>query len=238
MNEFMKFESYEVYNHTSKTSPSYGKLKMLETFEELIVDNRTTYTLRGSASKDHKLAQTSFAQRQAAMIPNGNWIENESLQGMTDEVRMMHTPLVDGCLTDENGNPVRYNYSGQPDYMIIPAQAKNIEGAKKFLAFCCKDEMLKKYTSLTGTHRPFAYDISECETSEFIQSCLAIWGESETWFESSTSKLWTANKAKKYFVNNPYATLLADDTITAMGWCATEYKQVKAVWNTWLEAIA
>ena len=121
--------------------------------------------------------------------------------------------------------------------MIIPKLAKNKEGAKKFLAFCCKDAMLKKYTTLTGTPRPFAYDISECETSEFIKSCLDIWSNSITWFESSTNKLWTANKAKKFATNNPYGALLADDTITALGWCATEYKQVKATWGQWLDAI-
>lgn len=238
LNEFMQFESSEIYNHTKKTSPSYGKLQMLETFEELIVDNVQTYTLRGSASKDHKLAQISFVQGQAAMIPNGNWIQNESLQGMQDEVRMMPTPLVDGALTDESGNVIRYNYPGQPDYMIIPAQAKNKEGAKLFLAFCCKDEMLKKYTSITGTPRPFDYDISSCETTEFIQSCLAIWSESTTWFENSTSKLWTSNKARKFCTSNPYNTLLADDTITAYGWCATEYKQVQLTWSEWVNAVS
>lgn len=238
MDELMQFESPDVFNHAKQTSPSYGKLKMLETFEDIIVKNRQDYTLRGSASKSHLLAQVSFLQRQAAMIPNGNWIEKESLQEMKDEVRMMYTPRMENALKDEAGNYLNFNYSGQPDYMMIPAKAKCIEGAKKFLAFMCKDEMLKKYTSLTGTPRPFEYDISECETSDFVKSCLDIWSNSTTWFEKSTSKLWTANKARKFNVNNPYTTLLANaDTISAIGWCASEYQSVQKSWDTWLSQV-
>ncbi len=237
LDEFMKFESPDVFK-TTPTSLSYGKLKSLETFEEVIVANRKTYTLTGSASKSHLLAQVSFLNRQAAMIPNGNWIEKESLAEMEDEVRMMYTPRIDGAQQDENGKYLTYNYSGQPDYMLIPAQAKNKEGAKKFLAFMCKDEILKKYTSLTGTPRPFEYDISECETSDFIKSCLDIWSNSTTWFEKSTSKLWTSNKIAKFNSGNPYTTLLANsETISAIGWCAAEYTAVEKSWAGLLEQV-
>ena len=70
----MKFESADVFDPMKKDSPSVGKLEMLEIFEEIIVENRSKYTLKGSASKNHLLAQVSFMQGQAAMIPNGNWI--------------------------------------------------------------------------------------------------------------------------------------------------------------------
>lgn len=237
MDEFMKFENSEVFNHLS--GPSEGKLAMLETFEDIIVKNRTTYTLKGSASKTHLQAQLSFAQKQAAMIPNGNWIEKESLSGMKDEVRMMPVPYIENALEDEQGNKINYNYSGQPDYIMIPKAAPNKVGAKAFLAFMCKDEMLKMYTEQTGTPRPFEYDLDGCETSDFIASCLEIAKNSTTWFENSTSKLWTANKVKKFNTNNPYSTLLANsDTISAIGWCASEYNAVKLTWDSWLNEIA
>ena len=228
LDEFMQFGSPEVFNYADQDDPSYGKLRMLETFEEIIVDNRTTYTLRGSASKDHLAAQISFVQREAAMIPNGNWIEKESLSSMQDEVRMMAVPRM-----EEAEEGVSYNYSGQPDYMFIPAQASNKEGAKLFLAYMCRDDMLQLYTTYTGTPRPFDYDVSECEVSDFIQSCLDIWSVSETWFENSTSELWTANKIKKFNLGNPYTMLLANsDTMSAIGWCASEYMNVLNSWDS------
>ncbi len=232
MNEFMAFDSAEVFNNLKQSSPSYGKVKMLETFEKVIVKNRESYTLRGSASKNHTLAQLSFVRGEAAMIPNGSWIENESLENMKDEVRMMYTPRMKEAKDD-----TVYNYTGQPDYLMIPSGASNKEGAKLFLAYMCKDEMLKQYTSFTGAPRPFDYDVSSCETSEFIKSCLDIWANSTSWFENSTNKLWTTNKIRKFNNTNPYTTLLGDDTITAAGWCAAEYNAVKGDWSNLISSL-
>lgn len=239
LNEFMKFDSAEVYNPMASGSPSEGKLEMLEIFEKLIVENRSKYTLAGSASKSHTLAQVSFLQGQAAMIPNGNWIEKESLSAMTDEYRMMATPRPDSVKPQADGTYKIYNYPGQPDYIFIPSMAKNIEGAKKYLAYLCRDDVLELYTSVTGTTRPFDYDVDNCEVTPFAKSCFEIWSKAETWFEQSTSKLWIAGKTKKFQVNNPYTTLLANNgTITALGWCNQEYSMVKATWSEWLAAIS
>lgn len=239
LNEFMKFESADVFNPMKKDSPSEGKLEMLEIFEEIIVNNRSKYTLKGSASKNHLLAQVSFMQGQAAMIPNGNWIEKESLSNMTDEYRMMATPRPASVKADADGKYKTYNYTGQPDYMFIPAKAKNIDGAKKFLAWCCRDDVLAAYTSQTGTTRPFDYDVDSCEVTPFIESCFEIWKNSETWFEQSTSKLWTAGKVKKFQRSNPYGTLLANaGTITAIGWCQKEYEAVIGSWSEFVAAVS
>ena len=103
----------------------------------------------------------------------------------------------------------------------------------------CKDEMLKMYTEYTGAPRPFSYDVSECEVSDFIASCLDIWSEATTWFEYSTSPLWTANKIKKFNSTNPYTTLLANaDTISAIGWCSAEYSAVKGSWDSLVSAVS
>lgn len=236
LNEFMQFESAEVFNPDLKSSPSYGKQEMLETFEELIVKNKKKYTLSGSTSKDHLRAQISFASGEAAMIPNGNWIERESSDVITDEIRMMRVPYVSGAKKDDAGNYINYNYGGQPDFICIPAEAKNKAGAKKFLAFMCKDEMLIQYTELTGAPRPFDYDVDKCESTEFGKSCLEIWKTSTTWFESSNNPRWTSNKIKKFQTNNPYNTLLSQsDTVSASGWCANEYDLVKKAWDTTLK---
>lgn len=48
MNEFMKFESSDVFNADLLDSPSYGKLTMLQTFEDIIVKNKTKYIAKMS----------------------------------------------------------------------------------------------------------------------------------------------------------------------------------------------
>ncbi|MBQ9482084.1 MAG: extracellular solute-binding protein [Clostridia bacterium] len=242
MDEFMKFESAEKsFSYMKETDLSYGKLVMLEEFERIIVKNREKFILKGSGSKTHLTAQLSFAQGQAAMIPTGSWVENESFGDMEDEAAMMPTPVIKNeTLKDENGNYIRVNYSGQPDYIFIPSGIKEEgkEGAKKFLAFMCKDEELVRYTNVSGAPRPFDYDIGKCETSAFIQSCINVWKDSTTWFEKSTSKLWTANKCRKFNSNSPYTYLLANpDTATAIGWCANELASVQRSWPQWLEQV-
>ena len=96
-----------------------------------------------SGSYDHYQAQQAFGAGMAAMIPNGSWIQNESGEDIEDEIRMMPIPLMDDALTGEDGKPVTYNYSGQPSFAAIPKQAGNKEGAKAFLAYSCRDDMLR-----------------------------------------------------------------------------------------------
>lgn len=234
MNEFMQFESPEVFNSDSIASPSYGKLTMLQTFEDLIVKNKERYIARMSGSYDHYQAQQAFGAGLAAMIPNGSWIQSESGEDIEDEIRMMETPLMEDALEDENGEPIRYNYSGQPSFAIIPKAAGNKEGAKAFLAFTCRDDMLQLYTELCGAPMPFDYDVDSLELNDFQQSCIDIWKNSITWFEDSRSPLWTGLKVRKFNSGDPYVNLIINyPGTTADSWCAAEYAGVKGAWDDW-----
>ena len=99
-----------------------------------------------SGSYDHYQAQQAFGAGMAAMIPNGSWIQNESGEDIEDEIRMMPVPYMDDALKDEKGEYISYNYSGQPSFVAVPNKAKNKEGAKAFLAYVCRDDMLRLYT--------------------------------------------------------------------------------------------
>jgi len=232
MDEFMKFETAENFNHDKMSSPSYGKYLMLETYESLIVKNRNKYVVAQSASYLHKQAQQQFGAGVAAMIPNGSWIQNESGKDIDDEIRMMPVPLMDGALSD-GGKPITYNYSGQPDFICIPKAASNKEGAKAFLAYMCRDDMLKKYTEVSGTARPFDYDVTGCNVNEFQRSCLDIWANSITWFEASTSDLWTGSKIRKFNSGSPYTAIMVNyPSMTADQWCASEYTGVRGLYDS------
>ncbi len=234
MNELMKFDSPELFNADKKSSPAYGKLTMLQTFEDIIVKNKNKYVSKMSGSYDHLQAQQAFGAGLAAMIPNGSWIQNESGPDIEDEIRMMPTPLMEGALKDENDKPYRYNYSGQPSFVTVPKAAENKEGAKKFLAYICRDDMLTLYTSIAGIPMPFDYDVDSVEFNGFQQSCIDIWKNSTTWFEDSKSPLWTGLKLRKYNAGNPFAHLISQyPSTTADKWCATEYAGVKGSWDNW-----
>lgn len=239
MDEFMRFESADVFNPDAVSSPSYGKYTMLETFENLIVKNRKEYTANRSASYDHYQAQQAFGARAAAMIPNGSWIMNESGEDIDDEIAMMPVPLMADAKKDSDGEYYTYNYSGQPDFLLIPKIAENKTGAKLFLAYMCRDDMLIDYTNTTGTPRPFDYDLSKCtEVNAFQRSCLDIFMNSATWFEASTSPLWTGLKVKKFNAGSPYTQLIAQyPKVTADSWCASEYSGVKGAWPGWMTSI-
>ncbi len=234
LEEFMKFESYEVFNPDPISSPSYGKYTMLQTFEDVLVKNKVNYIFAQSPSFDHLQAQQAFGLGQAAMIPNGSWIQNESGEDIEDEIRMMPVPFLSEAKKDENGEYIAYNYSGQPDFVTIPKAASNKNGAKLFLAYMCRDDMLVQYTETSGTPRPFEYDVTGCNVNDFQRSCLDIWENSTTWFESSSSPLWTGLKVRKFNAVNPYTSLITNyPKTTADSWCASEYAGVKGAWDSW-----
>ena len=146
---------------------------------------------------------------------------------------MMPVPFMDEALKDENGEYISYNYSGQPSFVAVPEKATNKAGAKAFLAYICRDDMLKLYTKTCGTPMPFDYDVESIELNAFQQSCCDIWKNSVTWFEDSRSPLWTGLKIKKYNAGDPFTNLLVNyPTVTADSWCAAEYAGVKGSWST------
>ena len=235
MNELMQFDSPELFNSDKLSSPSYGKLTMLQTFEDLIVKNKEKYIARMSGSYDHYQAQQAFGAGMAAMIPNGSWIQNESGEDIEDEIRMMPVPYMDNALKDEKGEYISYNYSGQPSFVAVPNKAKNKEGAKAFLAYVCRDDMLRLYTEICGTPMPFEYDVESISLNSFQQSCIDIWKNSTTWFEDSRSPLWAGLKVRKFNAGDPYVNLLINyPGVTADSWCAAEYAGVKGAWDTWV----
>ena len=148
---------------------------------------------------------------------------------------MMPVPYMDDALKDEKGEYISYNYSGQPSFVAVPNKAKNKEGAKAFLAYVCRDDMLRLYTEICGTPMPFEYDVESISLNSFQQSCIDIWKNSTTWFEDSRSPLWTGLKVRKFNAGDPYVNLLINyPGVTADSWCAAEYAGVKGAWDTWV----
>ena len=199
-----------------------------------------SYTLSGSASKNHLQAQQSFIRGEAAMIPNGGWMECEMTNSLPDgfTMRMMRTPYIDDVSGKDGQEYISYNYSAQPDYMLIPSKANNIEGAKKFLSFLQRDDILKQYTRDTGSARPFEYELdSSFDYTDFTDDCLEIWENSDyNYFEQSKSALWLNGKVKLYNTVSPFTRIRSGEMTPAV-FCGTEYNYVKENWDIWLSEI-
>ena len=236
MQQYMNFDSYEVYNPDKALGEA--KLQALETFTSVFGPSvNQKYCLKGSNSKNHLAAQISFANGEAAMIPNGNWLEHESadvLSASGIDIKMMGVPYAKDAQKDKDGNYVQVCYGATADFGIVPSEAKNVEGAKKFLLYMCKDEMLQTFTELSGGVRPFDYDVSKCKTSDFAKSCLALWQNSERWFDCSESLLYTAGLAKKFLTQTPYMQIVYDE-MDAETFCYQDYSAAKRNWDTYLE---
>ncbi len=243
LNDFYAFESSEVYNPAKQ--PSKGKLEALETFVDFFGPEAQKYAVTGSMSKNHTTSQLDFLKGTAAMIPNGNWFESEmkaDIAAMKDpiEIKMMRVPYMETAQKDENGEYKKINYAATADYMIIPAKAPNVDGAKKFLIYSAKDEMLQLFTKYTGATRPFDYDLSPVmdRLSSFSKSCIEIWESSETYFDSSNSPLYVKGYAKKFITAQPWALLVYgpdNDGTTPERFCDSEYMEAEGNWETWVK---
>ena len=209
-----------VYDYANdSTSIGYvqqGRVEALRTFENLFYDNvvwDTKNLVHGISS--HTDAQTAFANGQAAMIVEGAWVETEAKNSIAPgfEMRMMPTPYLDGALTDENGDPIQVLASQAGDFMCIPKNANNVEGAKDFLKYVNSRKGCESYTkSLNGALRPFQYKADEIEgvtASEFMKSCWDIYQNSTVVYNYSNNPMSWSNKLGAWSgVGAPYDNIL------------------------------
>lgn len=103
---FLQYEGSEYYiNQFYKcvdkdgTSPSMnvftkkdGRYKTLQALEKIVTPE---YTLSGSNSADHTTVQTQFLKKEAAMMVNGAWLQNEMASvGGVEDFAMMYMPVI------------------------------------------------------------------------------------------------------------------------------------------------
>ncbi len=235
--EFFKFESAAVYNPNGTIGK--GKIKALEEFKKFFGYD-TDYYIPGSQSKDHTLAQMDFIRGQCAMIVNGNWMQTEMKSNTPADFEMgfMSVPFIDGAYS-VGGTPVQYNYTTAPDYMIIPSGAKEKELAKQFLCFSLKQEELVRYTSLTGSPRPFKYTIDTTKLTDFAKDVMNVRANSERFFDSSRAPVYMNGYARKYGEQDPYTAIYsatATDTNSPRYLVSQEYQYAVNNWNNWLSS--
>lgn len=183
-----------------------GRLKALEVFQKLIMD--PTNSVTGSNGMDHIQSQMAFLQGKAAMIPNGGWLENEMKNSLPEGfvMKMMPLPTIDGA------KDAKVNNTQAGDFVVVPAKAKNVELAKKFIMFMSRDDMLQLFTEKCGSVRPFQYDPSKAAgLTEFNKSVIDIWKTSKNIYFFSDNPIYYSKFYDWPAAGAPYAMIFAED---------------------------
>lgn len=183
-------------------------------------------------TSDHLAAQKKFANREAAMLIDGNWWYNESKsdrEGVTDEFGWMPFPHA----TDE-----RYEQAKGEDKPFVFADnlisfacvKKGIDDvhkklAKEFLTYFYSDEVLVKFTKHTNVLIGVDYiDALNAEIesnpgsiSGFSKDVIAYLGEAEVVYQASNNSFFRLNKdaleiSRYYAISNeaPFTAFFKD----------------------------
>lgn len=227
-NEFWRFESPAVYQQP-------GRLKALEAFAELIDngDGSPKNSVDGAVSKKFMEAQMAFINGEAAMMPNGCWLENEMKGSLPAgfQMKVMPTPVIEGA------RETNINYNACGDFMVIPSRAQNKELAKKFLTYTCTEDALKIFTRYAGGLRPFKYEPSKIEgITAFTKAAAEMWENETNVFMTSDNVMFYQNNCNSWpGYGTPYSKMIQDqdspETVTT-----TCFNYVSANWRLFQEA--
>lgn len=136
----------DVFNYKEGAWKSPGATKALETYEKIASED---HLLKGTVAMNHTQSQLEFLQGNALFVPNGNWFEDEMKDAIPEEgfsFGFMAPPVVKEGDTQYATTMI--------EQMYIPKGAKNIDLAKKFLAFQYEDENIKLNSELSGAVVP------------------------------------------------------------------------------------
>ncbi len=241
--EFYNYESAENFNWQNKDS-AYSSLKTvvdywktlfsdvtIETIDESgkkTTEQTSTY-IGGSLSYTNHQAQQDFFNGKAAMIFDGDWIYNETLEYGTKpdgfEMKLMKTPVFDGAKDTDVSYVI-----GSDQYIAIPASSKKQDLAKSFIKTMISNWSLSNFTN--KSHGFLAYqntDTSSIDTSNsYISSYLEVKNsvkkaatddsKASIYLNGYISNAWVASS------NRPFLGLLQQSSKTVESSFDTIYK--------------
>lgn len=145
--EFLKYES--VNNFDVSKNSTYAALKTATEKWYQLFNADSTYYVPNNNTTTAENAQKQFINGYAAMMFNGDWLYNESLN-YTDsgtfqnfELGLMKTPIIN----EANDNYVNTSYViGEDQYIAIPASSKKKDLAKSFIKAIISDAGCETFT--------------------------------------------------------------------------------------------
>ncbi len=125
------------------------------------------YVMDGTVALDHTGSQMAWLNHEAALIPNGLWLENEMKQDIPEGFRMR---FVASVLQDAS-SPMTINPQGTS--VAIAADAKNPEAALAFLEYLYRDANMENFVALTGNPASVKMDASNLDISEVAKDVIS-----------------------------------------------------------------
>lgn len=244
LDKMLQLSSPEVFNPGTSEVVKAQK-EALSRWTDLIA-KQSKNSMVNSIGKPYDIAQADFINGNAAMMPNAQWLENEMLANIDENVcvmAMMPTPALPGAKTDGSGQPIRYSRAvGGDDSIVIPAKAPNKDLAKKFLAFMCREENAIKFTENThGVMLGLDYDIDALNSiensTEFMKSVFEINTNSVKYDTYSSSVLRLDGRIKcEWFTTTgfaPYPDIIQNPDTDLDKIFSDYYSYVKSNWTSW-----
>ena len=205
LNEFLAFESAEVYKQEAR-------LKAYEAIGRMLTgttpDGRS-WILDGAQGMDHLAVQRAFIRGECAMLIGGSWLKTEMSAYLEEypnfECAMMPLPWIN----PEKSNPDGTKNGNLSDatVLVVPKNAAHKDQAIDFLRFMSTSEMLKLYTEKTGGNpRPFTYEGVD-------YSDLDVWGKSLMDIYLSSTNYYGVSYVENFRLGRLKLILASDGTL-------------------------
>lgn len=179
--DFWNFSSADVWKME-------GIQKAIETLQSIFVDKSAggwKNTLGGVNEYTTQDAERQFVSGNTAMLLGGAFFYTEMEDYIEKDIfKMMQLPAIENAEKNEDGTVKTMTFYSTDEIMFVPAQAKNTELAKDFLAYLCSEENMLKFTQCSGTMRPFEYNAIELSGDDykwnaFTKSVLTMYNDSD-----------------------------------------------------------
>ncbi|NLZ51758.1 MAG: carbohydrate ABC transporter substrate-binding protein [Thermoanaerobacteraceae bacterium] len=266
------FDGYDdVLDLNINTSNGYelqrqaGKKYALE-FAEYIIKNNMYYSRSFDASLDYRRAQDEFlyskykaasGEKRIAMLLDGGWWENEAKDTINLMAELYKGDYINrrfGMMPfpkfDENSvdSATLYSVTGNST-VFIRKNAKQPEIAKKFLRFTTTDANLRLYTRVSGSTRPYDYQLTEDDLSQMSYFKRSLWDvfkrpdtkvvysygpnpitlKNASYFRNDWN--WTALLSSGNTVSEPFSAFKQYPNLTAQAYFDSLYNHHKNRWT-------
>lgn len=232
--EFYNYDKLENFDSNNSNSPYHALKEVVSYWRELFAskDNYVSGSL--SFSKDQ--AQNSFFNGRAAMMFNGDWLYNETLNlgsNSNFEVKLMKTPKFSNAKEEDVGYVI-----GSDQYIAVPATSKKKELAKSFIKEMVSNWSLSNFTN--KSHGFLAYNNSDTssidKTNTYVASCLETRSLiSNKLTDYSSSRKFLDEEIKNAWVesgNRPFLGLLQNESKTVESCFQTIYEAAKVAFKS------
>lgn len=206
---FYKYDDLDKFNYESTANSVYGSLKTVVDYWRTLFtdvtlsdgDTVSTY-VNGSLSYGNHDAQTDFFNGKAAMIFDGDWLYNETLNYGTNsnfELGFMKTP------TFTNAIETNVSYIiGSDQYVAIPASSKKQDLAKSLIKTMVSNWSLSNFTN--KSHGFLAYKNTDTSAIDLTNSYVKSYMDVRNSITKTTNDESSADIYLNGYVSNAWVT--------------------------------